>query len=31
LRLASIALALASWPFVLFYVFLLIFQRQLAR
>jgi serine/threonine protein kinase len=31
LRLAGVALALASWPFVLFYVFLLIFQRQLAR
>jgi serine/threonine-protein kinase len=31
LRLAGIVLTLASWPFVLFYLFLLMFQRQLAR
>jgi len=31
LRIASFVLAMAAWPFVLFYVFLLMFQRQLAR
>jgi serine/threonine-protein kinase len=31
LRIATFVVAMAAWPFVLFYVFLLMFQRQLAR